>query len=402
VTEIAPVDEIHEKMRQRAAAAGVRRIHVFTFRDREDPEAGGSEEHAYWMCRHLAAADLEVVLHAAAIPGLPERVTRDGFEVVRRGGRLGVFGTSVVDEVSGRLGRADAVIEIFHGAPFFTPLWSRKPQVAFVHHVHLDTWHLLLPGFLGRVGDALERYGTPLVYRSRAMVAPSESARREILRHYRTRPDRTYVAPNGVADRFEPGGTRAERPLVVAVARFMPQKRLDDLVRVLVEVKRRVADLDAVIVGDGPEHANVQALVRELGADDWLQLPGRLDDVDVVAWYQRAWAVVSASLREGFGLTLTEAGACGTPGVATRIPGHVDAVDDGVSGLLADDFDELADAIVTVLGDPELRDKLAQGALDHAQQFSWEAATAAVLDALCDEVDRARTRPRLRFRALDR
>jgi glycosyltransferase involved in cell wall biosynthesis len=313
-----------------------------------------------------------------------------------------VFGTSVVDEVGGRLGKADAIIEIFHGAPFFTPLWSRKPQVAFVHHVHLGTWHLLLPGVLGRIGDALERYGTPLVYRSRAMVAPSESARQEILRHYRTRPDRTYVAPNGVAERFRPGGSLAPRPLAVAVARFMPQKRLDELVRVLVAAKQQVPDLDAVIVGDGPERDRVHALVRELGAEEWLRLPGRLDDDDVVGWYQRAWVVVSASLREGFGLTLTEAGACGTPGVATRIPGHVDAVDDGVSGLLADDFDELAAALVTVLRDPELRDKLAQGALDHAQQFSWEAATAAVLDALCDEVDRARTRPRLRFRALGR
>ena len=57
--------------------------------------------------------------------------------MVRRGGRYTVFGTSVLDEWRRRLGPADGVVEIFHGVPFFAPLWSRRPQVGMVHHVHL-------------------------------------------------------------------------------------------------------------------------------------------------------------------------------------------------------------------------------------------------------------------------
>ena len=58
-------------------------------------------------------------------------------------------------------------------------------------------------------------------------------------------------------------------------------------------------------------------------------MPGKLTDEELVDIYRRAWILVSASLREGWGMTVTEAGACGTPAVATRIAGHADAVDDG-------------------------------------------------------------------------
>src|SRR5262245_18596605 len=79
VTASVPITATHTRMQARAAASAVRHIHVFAFRDRDDPEAGGSEEHAYWVCRHLALAGLDVVLHTAAVDGSPNEIERDGF-----------------------------------------------------------------------------------------------------------------------------------------------------------------------------------------------------------------------------------------------------------------------------------------------------------------------------------
>lgn len=387
-----PVDETHARMQARAAEAGVQHIHVFAFRDRDHPEAGGSEEHAYWVCRHLAASGFDVVLHTGAVPGLPREVERDGFRVVRRGGRLGVFATSVLDEWRGRLGPCDGIIEIFHGVPFFAPLWSRKPQVGMVHHVHLGTWHMLLPGPLGRVGEAVERYAVPLVYRRRRMVTAAASARDEIVEHYRADPALIDIVPHGIAPRFQPGGEREDTPLVVAVGRLMPQKGFDDLLPVLVDVRRRVPEMQAVIVGDGPHRDRLVARAASLGATDWLRFAGRVSDDELVGWYRRAWVAVSASRREGFGLTLTEAAACGTPVVATRIAGHVDAVAQGTSGLLADDHDSLVESITAVLTDDELRGKLSAGALAHAQRFTWDRAAEVLLEALCRDAEARRWR----------
>lgn len=376
-------------MAERADAVGMRRIHVFAFRDRDDPEAGGSEEHASQVCSHLARAGREVHLHTGRVPGAPRHVERDGFQVLRRGGRVGVFPASVLDEHLGRLGPADGLIEIFHGVPFFAPLWSRLPQVGLVHHVHLGTWDALLPGWPGRIGHLIERYAVPAVYRRRPLVTAAPSARDEIVEHYGADPSRITVAPHGIAERFSPGGERAERPLVVAVARLMPQKGVDELIEALVLVKERVPDVEATIVGDGPHRDRLQAVARAAGAS-WIRWAGRVSDDELVDWYQRAWVVTSASRREGFGLTLTEAAACGTPTVATRIPGHVDAVDDGVNGLLADGTDDLASRVADVLTDDELRARLGSGALAHASRFRWDEATATLLGALCDEALRRR------------
>lgn len=89
-------------------------------------------------------------------------------------------------------------------------------------------------------------------------------------------------------------------------------------------------------------------------------------------------------------MTLTEAGACGTPAVASDIAGHRDAVVDGRSGLLAVSEANVGAAIARVLVDADLRTRLGAGALLHAQSFTWEAAAKATLEALAEEACWAR------------
>jgi glycosyltransferase involved in cell wall biosynthesis len=390
VVTVPSPTSVHDEMAERADRAGLRRIHVFAFRDLDDLDAGGSEEHASQVCRHLVAAGRWVVLHTGRVRGAPREVQRDGTRVVRRGGRLGVFATSVLDERLGRLGPADGLIEIFHGVPFFAPLWSRLPQVGVVHHVHLGTWDMLLPSPVHWVGHAVERHLVPRVYRRRTLLTAAPSARDEIVHHYGVDPDHITIAPHGIDDRFSPGGERAGQPLVVAVARLMPQKGISDLLHAFVATRAQVPDLQAVIVGDGPHRARFEAEGLALGGDGWLRFAGRASDEELVDWYRRAWVVCSASHREGFGLTLTEAAACGTPVVATRISGHVDALGDGRGGFLADDVAELADGMTRLLLDDGLRTTMGAAGRDHANAFRWDASAAALLGALCDDAARRR------------
>ncbi len=346
-----------------AAEAGLRRIHFVAWRDLDDPEAGGSELHAHKVASRWAAAGLDVTFRTSAVPDAPAALTRDGYRVLRQAGRYAVFPGAAWEGL--RMGHrpGDALVEIWNGMPFMSPLWYRGPRIVFLHHVHAEMWGMVLPPTLARLGDTMERRFAPRFYRSSRIVTLSESSRREIVEMLHLQADRVTVAPPGVDERYRPGGQRSATPLVVAVGRLVPVKRFDALLRALAQAKVDHPDLEAVIIGEGYERPALEALRAELGADEWIRLPGHVSDEELVDWYRKAWVVASSSQREGWGMTLSEAAACGTPAVATNIAGHADAVADGESGVLVDGVDELPAALSRVLGDEVLRSRLAKGAL---------------------------------------
>ena len=171
---------------------------------------------------------------------------------------------------------------------------------------------MVLPAPLARAGQMLERRIAPPFYRRTPIVTLSESSRRHIMERLRLPAERLHVVPPGVDVRFTPGPS-ATTPLVAAVGRLMPAKGFPSLVRALAEVRRAVPEVELVIVGEGYERERIEGTIREFDAESWVTMPGRLSDDAIVDLYRRAWVVASASRAEGWGMTLTEAAACGTP-----------------------------------------------------------------------------------------
>ena len=368
-------------------AVGCRRVHVLAWRDLDDDDAGGSEVHADHFMSRWAAAGLEVTHRTSFAVGQPETAERNGYQVVRRGSRYSVFPRTVIAETVLQ-GRYDAMVEIWNGVPWFSPVWCRRPRINFLHHVHGPMWDQILPGPLASFGRVLEARLAPPFYRRTLTVTPSDATRDELL-HLGFRPDRTVAVNNGVEEMFQPGGVRADVPTVVCVGRLAPVKRQDQLIEAAVVAKRRVPDLQLVIVGDGPLRPVLEAHIAGHDAHDWIHLAGKLSHAELIALYQRAWLVSSASLAEGWGLTLTEAAACGTLAVATDINGHRSSVVDGVTGVLAP-LERLGDTLADVLLDHQRREVLAANALARARTLTWEASATGVLAALHGEVMRNR------------
>jgi glycosyltransferase involved in cell wall biosynthesis len=200
------------------------------------------------------------------------------------------------------------------------------------------------------------------------------------------------VVPPGVDRRFSPGGRRSPHPLVAVVGRLVPVKRLDALLVQLARIRATIPDLEVVIGGTGYEHAALVELIGRLDAASWVHLPGRLRPDEVIDLYRRAWVLAGASHAEGWGMTITEAAACGTPAVVSDIAGHRDAVVHGVTGLLAGTDDALGDAISRVLSDADLRGALGRHAQTRAAALSWSATALGALEVLA--VDAAHRRPR--------
>lgn len=387
----AVTDEL-EQVAARASEAGIRRVHAVGWRDLDDPTAGGSEVHANEILSRWAAAGLDVVLHVGRVDGAPARVVRRGVQVRRAGGSFGAWVAGPRSVLRDLDRTTDAVLEIWHGVNFLAPFWSRVPTVGIFHHVHTKQFHQVLPPGAAHVAAFLERRVYPRLYRDRPLIALSRSVRDEMVSVLGWDPANVHVVEPGVADRFRTASAhrRSTRPLVVAIGRLMPQKGFEAAIDVLLDVKRRHPELEAVIVGDGPERAALDAKVRTAAAGGWLRLAGYVSDDEVVELYQRAWVLLSASRREGWGMTVTEAGACGTPAVATDITGHREAVVDGVTGLLAVDNAGLAAALDRLLADEAERAQMGAAAAEHAAQYRWDATARRVFDVLADEALRRR------------
>ncbi len=367
-------------------SVGVRRVHVLAWRDLDDPDAGGSEVHADEFMRRWAAAGLDITHRTSAAVGQPATATRNGYRVIRRGSRYSVFPRAVGSELIRRMGPFDALVEVWNGVPWMSPVWCRKPKITFLHHVHGPMWDQLLPTPLAGIGRALESRLAPPFYRRTLTLTPSEATRLDLL-GLGFRPDRVIAVNNGVDRLFQPGGQRSDSPLVVCVARLAPVKRQEELIEAAVVARRRVPDLHLVIVGDGPLRPALEARVATHGAQDWITLAGRLTHAELVTVYQRAWLVSSASLAEGWGLTITEAAACGTPAVATDVSGHRSSIIDGVTGVLSP-LDRLGETMADVLLDHDRRARLAAAALARARTLTWDASAQGILAALHGQVRR--------------
>ena len=390
-----------------ARAVGLERIHILAWRDLDDPEAGGSELHAHRIASIWAAAGLDVTMRTSAAAGHSHFVERAGYKVLRKSGRYAVFPRTALSEIGlgrfgtlGRLGHPkepghgskDGLVEIWNGMPFFSPVWATGPRIVFLHHVHAEMWQLSLTPRLAKLGRFVEERVAPPLYRHTKIVTLSASSREEIVSMLGIPAGNVSVVAPGVEPQFSPGATKSEHPLVVAVGRLVPVKRFCALIDALAKVRVDHPDMRAVIVGEGYERSRLEQRRRELDAESWLDLPGKLSDAELVDMYRRAWVLVSASLREGWGMTVTEAASCGTPAVVTRIAGHEDAVVDGKTGILVPDPAAIAGATSELLLDPMALDQLARGAREHAAKFNWRNTATGTLAQLVSEARRHRER----------
>jgi glycosyltransferase involved in cell wall biosynthesis len=371
-----------------AREAGVRRVRVVAWRDLDHPDSGGSEIHLHEILRRWAAGGLEVDLLTGRVPGQPAASERAGYRVLRAGGPL----SSLVGlPLRARRAPADATIEVWHGINFAGPLWIRGPRLAIAHHVHRNEFSYVLPRPAAWAARHQEGTLSPRLYRGTPLVTLSSPARDELVA-LGFDADSLTVVPPGVDGRFSPGGTRSPTPLLLTVGRLWPQKRVHLVVEAMARLRDRYPSAELVVVGDGPCRSDLVALARSTRAR--VRFPGRVDDTELVDLYRSAWMLASASFGEGWGMTITEAAACGTPAVVSVNTGHSQSVVHGHTGLLVDmsgvsgGVEGLVEAVGRVLEDTGLREGMGRNAVAHARQFDWDRVAARVLGVLAADAQR--------------
>ncbi|MGB3403752.1 MAG: glycosyltransferase family 4 protein [Microcoleaceae cyanobacterium] len=172
------------------------------------------------------------------------------------------------------------------------------------------------------------------------------------------------------------------RPVILTVGRLKERKGHDTVMQAMPAILSEIPDAVYLIVGNGPEKENLQALTQKMGLEKAVIFAGEVADKDLPAYYQLATVFTMISRQppgshevEGFGIVYLEANACGLPVVAGRSGGVPDAVVDGETGFLVNPFksEEAATAIIKLLQNTQLCQQLANTGQKRAlEEFSWE------------------------------
>lgn len=366
------------------------KILVVNWLDRENPQAGGAEVHLHEIFGRLASRGHEVTLLCSGWPDSATRCELDGIEVHRVGGRYS-FSLVAPWYFRRRLQALeyDVIVEDLNKVPVFAPWWSTVPVILIVHHlfgrtafqeasfpVAAATWLLELP--------------VPRVFRDLPVVAVSDSTRLDLVARGMD-PERIVIIPNGVdLERLtpDPNGERSESPTLLYLGRLKKYKRIDLIVLALAELRDRGVACRLIVAGKGDHRDALERQCQELGLSDRVVFPGFVSEEEKLGLLRSSWLHVLTSPKEGWGIIIIEAAACGTPSVASDSPGLRDSVIDGRTGVLVPHGASrtLADELERLLNDQRTREAMGREARLFAKGFGWDESADAMEAMLLDRV----------------
>lgn len=348
------------------------------WKDLAHPDAGGSEVVVDELARGLIARGHEVALVCAGPVG------EHPYRVVDNGGRYQQYLSAPI-RYAREFRDVDLVVDVVNGMPFFSPLWRRGPRLCMLFHVHGEQWARYFPRPVAATFSRIEARGVPLAYRNTRFVTISESTGQDLVA-LGVAPDSVHVMDLGatVATLGVPIARSAD-PQFLYLGRLAMNKRID----LLLDHWERVAPQTGgrlVLAGDGPDRERIEQRVRSTSALAGVVVEGRVSETRKSELLHESWLLVHPAEREGWGLTIVEAGLCATPAIAYDVAGVRDAIVDGETGVLVADDDAFVREWIALAHDPARRTRLGTRAAGRATGFTWGraldtfvgAATAAI------------------------
>jgi glycosyltransferase involved in cell wall biosynthesis len=305
------------------------RILILSWKDLAHPAAGGAEVFTEEVARSLVARGHSVTLFAARADGKPEREVVKGVEIVRRGGRFGVYRAARGFWSEQSPDSFDVVVDEINTRPFLTPRWVRRtPIVALIYQLAREIWSYEMPFPASVLGRYVFEPWWLRAYRDIPAITVSPSSAESLVRHHGWR--NVSVTPVGHTPHPMPDVAKESDPTVVFLGRLVAMKRPQDAIKAFEIMAQKVPSAQLWVIGSGP-------LLERLRADapSTVIFLGRIRAEEVRARLARAHVLITTSVREGWGLNVSEAAECGTPSIGYRVPGLVDSLE-ASGGALVD------------------------------------------------------------------
>lgn len=349
--------------------------------DLENPQAGGAELHLFEIFGRLAARGHRIRLVASGWPGCDRRARIQDIEIHRHGSRnsFTLVGRRAIRSAIAAE-RPDILVEDVNKLPLYSAGLSDVPSYVIIPHLFGTTAFEEVPWWQAFIVWAAE-LPIPRAYRRSTFHAISESTRDDLVARG-VEESRVRVIHPGVDSATyapRPGLDRTPQPSFLYVGRLKRYKGVATAIEALALARRSRADLTLDIAGDGDDRPRLEARARSLGAAGAVRFLGFVTQEHKLRLLRTAWANVFPSVKEGWGLTVVEAAACGTPSLTSNSPGLRDSVRDGETGFLVPhgDTQALAQRMLELAERPALVNSLGRNARRFAESLTWDNAARA-------------------------
>jgi glycosyltransferase involved in cell wall biosynthesis len=279
--------------------------------------------------------------------------------------------------------------DILHEPHYTLPIGLKGRSVVTIH----DVIHLKMPQFFSPAQRAYARTVIGHAVRhAGAVIVDSQKTKDDILEIFKVKEQDVEVVHLGVRPMFRKLEDRTvverfisaaglKRPYVLYVGNVKPHKNISTLLRAFAQVRPKRNDLDLVFVGGScKEERSLAELAQRLGIMGAIRDLHHVSDEELICAYNGAEVLVLPSLYEGFGYPVLEAMSCGTPTIVSTAGSLPEIA--GIASLMVDPYrpEQLAEAILSVVNDPEMkRDLIAKGKIN-VQRFSWRATAGKTVD----------------------
>jgi glycosyltransferase involved in cell wall biosynthesis len=296
------------------------RILILSWKDLAHPRAGGAEVFTEEVARSLVERGHEVTLFASSVADRSEEETTCGVRVVRRGSRLSVYRSARRFWREQPSGRFDVVIDEINTRPFSTPRWiDDTPTVALVYQLAREIWSYETPFPVSILGRYVLEPWWLRTYRCIPAMTISRSSADSLARYHHWA--NVTLLPIGLKPHPVPDVPKEPEPTIVFLGRLVSMKRPEHVIEAFKVAATSFPSARCWMMGEGPLLSRLRST-----APPGVSFFGRVGNEEVLARLARAHVLVTASVREGWGLNVSEAAACGTPSIGYAVPGLVDSL----------------------------------------------------------------------------
>ena len=360
------------------------RILWFNWRDIKNPYAGGAEVFTHEVMRRLVRKGYEMTLFTAQFEQGLRKEEIDGVNILRDGGTYTVYNKAKSHYKKYR-DNYDLVIDEINAKPFLTPKFVKeKPILALYHQMIDDLWFYETFFPLNYMGYYYFEKKWLSYYRNVPTITVSNSSKNDLqalgIKKVCVVSVGVNVTPLSHVSQKESNAT------IVFIGRLKRHKSPHHAIQAFSLIKKQIPDAKMWVIGDGYMSEELQK-----HAHKDIIFYGRVNDELKYELLKKAHLVLVPSIREGWGLVVTESNAMGTPAVAYNVPGLRDSVIDEETGILVKENSpsDLASSAVSLLKDTSRLNRLSSNALSFSKQFNWNN-TASEFDKIIKSVSQSK------------